>query len=159
VDKELSKAADPLAQNTVYTYPTIDALTGFIAGIIKIDQPKDGLDAMVQMVEKYSFNMDNSIKETSNTGKPTVVLITGTSGNLGLQTLVNLAENNAVHRIHALNRTSSGSQSISERHKGRFDDMGLIMVFLTLRNSFILTVTPLRKDRGSNKVFMKRSVD
>jgi hypothetical protein len=34
VDKELSKAADALAQNTVYTYPTIDALTGFIAGII-----------------------------------------------------------------------------------------------------------------------------
>jgi hypothetical protein len=80
---------------------------------------------MVQMVEKFSFNMDDSIKETSNTGKPTVVLITGTSGNLGSQILVNLAENNAAHRIHALNRTSSGCQSISERHKGRFDNMAL----------------------------------
>jgi hypothetical protein len=128
--KEFSRAADTITQNIIYTYPTVDALTDFILAIV--DNPegthlvRGGVDAVEAMITKYISGLELPITLNSTKAeKSTVVLLTGSTGNIGAQILSNLLEDKAVDRVYALNRPSSASQSMLERHKARFEDKNL----------------------------------
>jgi len=53
-----------------------------------------------------------------------VVLITGSTGNMGSRILVGLLKDERVKTVYAVNRPSA-RKSISERHMERFEDSGL----------------------------------
>ncbi|RDB20740.1 Non-canonical non-ribosomal peptide synthetase FUB8 [Hypsizygus marmoreus] len=132
--KELARAADAVLQNTVYTYPTVNALTSFIVGLVADPQSagktKDQRQVIEDMIAKYTLGLEEPMSglrmmNGHSTDVGSAVLITGTTGNLGAQLLTNLLENETVERIYALNRPPTGSQSIVDRHKIRFEDKGL----------------------------------
>lgn len=122
---------DAVTQNVVYNYPTLDALAEFIAGIAadpsgsRPQKAQSGPEAIEEMIKKYTSGLDNSTTLGSSRPHERVVLLTGSTGNIGAQILTNLLEDKGVHRIYALNRASSGSQTILDRHRARFEDKGL----------------------------------
>lgn len=123
-----SSATEAVAQNVVYTHPTIDGLTDFILSIItNHDVPQsfgDSKSSIEALIAKYSTGLD-TIKPTENEGyKDIVVLITGSTGNIGAQMLETLLQNNDISRVYALNRGSK-SRSMFERHQARFEDKAL----------------------------------
>lgn len=128
--KELAKAVDAVTQNVVYNYPTLDALAEFIVGIAadpsgsRPQKAQSGPEAIEEMIKKYTSGLDNTPLGSSKPHER-VVLLTGSTGNIGAQILTNLLEDKGVYRIYALNRASSGSQTILDRHRTRFEDKGL----------------------------------
>ena len=127
------KAADSVTQNTVYSYPTIEALSSFLVALVAnpegVADNKNGKAHIEEMIEKYSTGLDGtSLPETTATAtRPPacVVLLTGSTGNLGAQILASLLEAENVEQVYALNRPSSGSKSMLERHRERFEDKAL----------------------------------
>ncbi|KAG6838456.1 hypothetical protein C0991_011540, partial [Blastosporella zonata] len=125
------KAAESITQNTVYTYPSIDALTAFLVRLVADpDGFKGGNDGKAQieaMIEKYSAGLEISPSPIRpfSAPKSKVVLLTGSTGNLGSQILADLLLDPSVERVYALNRTSNRQASMLERHQERFTDKAL----------------------------------
>ena len=124
------KAVTFLTQNVIYSYPTIDILSTFLHNIVKnptaIQNGLKSHEALInEMINKYSTGLDTPLPpEINATGKPTVILLTGSTGNLGSRLLASLLANTAVTKVFTLNRPSS-TGSIRDRHVIRFDDNGL----------------------------------
>ncbi|KAG6847388.1 hypothetical protein H0H93_008505, partial [Arthromyces matolae] len=127
------QAAESITQNTVYSYPSIDKLTSFLVNLVadpsgfKVGQdPKEEIESMIA---KYSLGLDSpiSLHSTSSAPLEKVVLLTGSTGNLGSQILADILLDSSVKRVYALNRASSGTGSapILERHVERFVDKAL----------------------------------
>ncbi|KAG6899435.1 hypothetical protein C0993_010310 [Termitomyces sp. T159_Od127] len=126
------KAAENITQNTVYTYPSIEELTTFLVKLVADPEGyKGGKNAQAQiemMIEKYSAGLESSPVSTSGAftvPKNKVVLLTGSTGNLGSQILAELLLDPSVEYVYALNRAATGSASILERHTERFVDKAL----------------------------------
>ena len=127
------KAADSVTQNAVYSYPTIEALSSFLAALVAdpeaVTDNKSGKARIEEMIEKYSTGLDGTPPPeptaTATTPPAKVVLLTGSTGNLGAQILASLLEAENVERVYALNRPSSGSKSMFDRHRERFEDKAL----------------------------------
>ena len=127
----MTKAAGSVTQNTVYSYPTIEELSSFLVALVA--DPEGATDnksakaRIEEMVEKYSAGLDGTLRVAASemTVTPSVVLLTGSTGNLGAQILASLLEAENVERVYALNRPSSGSKSLFERHRERFEDKAL----------------------------------
>ncbi|KAF9463989.1 putative nonribosomal peptide synthetase [Collybia nuda] len=128
--KDFAKAAESVTQTIVYSHPTIDALTGFIVAVVENPEgthlSQGGVDAIEAMITKYSAGLELPIDEhhTKVGETPTVVLLTGSTGNIGAQILSDLLGDKTVDRVYALNRPS-GSQTSAERHRARFEDKDL----------------------------------
>jgi FlaA1/EpsC-like NDP-sugar epimerase len=124
-------AAGSVTQSTVYEYPTIEGLSSFLVALISdpegVTDTKRGKVLIEKMIEKYSTGLDGKLPSASSRTSATssVVLLTGSTGNLGAQILASLLENENVARIYALNRPSSSSTSMLDRHRERFADKAL----------------------------------
>jgi FlaA1/EpsC-like NDP-sugar epimerase len=129
--KELAKAAEAVTQNVVYTYPTLDSLTEFIVEVVadptgsRPKKAQGGSEAIEEMIKKYTVGLNVALPAQRSEAHERVVLLTGSTGNIGAQILTDLLEDKGVHQIYALNRSSSGSQTILDRHRARFEDKGL----------------------------------
>ncbi|KAG5721421.1 Linear gramicidin synthase subunit D [Termitomyces sp. T112] len=135
-DNSTIKAAENITQNTIYTYPSIETLTTFLVRLVADPEGfQDGRNAKAEieaMIEKYSDGLDSSPSDFS-VPKNKVILLTGSTGNLGSQILADLLLDPSVERVYALNRASTGSASILERHTERFKDKGLDIKLLQSR--------------------------
>ncbi|KAF5356672.1 hypothetical protein D9757_013209 [Collybiopsis confluens] len=92
--------------------------------------------AIESMIEKYTAGLDNDIDSLMhpvqvldrNTKHRSLsaetILLTGSTGNLGSQLLVDLLSRDNIQRVYAVNRPSS-TQSMMQRHSDRFIDKGL----------------------------------
>ncbi|KAG6896169.1 putative NRPS-like protein biosynthetic cluster, partial [Termitomyces sp. T32_za158] len=136
-DNSTIKAAENITQNTVYTYPSIEALTTFLVRLIANPVGyKGGKNAKAEieaMIEKYSADLESLPIPTSGAftvPKNKVVLLTGSTGNLGSQILAELLLDPSVERVYALNRAAKSSDSILERHTERFVDKALDLELL-----------------------------
>ena len=112
-----------MTQNTVYSYPTIEGLTSFLVALVGnpegFTDEKSRKALIEEMVEKYGAGLDGIPR-----GKANVVLLTGSTGNLGSQILASLLQDENVKRVYTLNRPSS-STSMLKRHHERFKDKAL----------------------------------
>ena len=108
-------AAQLVTQSTIYANSTITKLAHFIVGAVT--NPEDAVstnsrvDEIERMIQKYSSAV--------------VVLITGTTGNLGAQLVDVFLRDRRVKKVYTLNRPSSGTKDIKARHEERFIDKGL----------------------------------
>ena len=124
------KAAESVTQNTVYSYPTIESMTSFLAALVAnpegFTDSKDRKILIEEMIEKYGAGLSGVPRgipsRTSESAH--VVLLTGSTGNLGAQILATILQDDKIRRIYALNRPS-GSTSMLERHRERFEDKAL----------------------------------
>ncbi|KAG6843342.1 hypothetical protein H0H93_001329, partial [Arthromyces matolae] len=119
-DNAIINASEHITQNTVYSYPSIEALATFLVKLVADPRGYNGgsdpKEAVEAMIEKYSSGLDrpSSLQGPSTPGDK-VVLLTGSTGNLGSQILADLLLDSTVHRVYALNRDSD-STPILERH-------------------------------------------
>lgn len=128
-----------IMQNTIYNYPSIRSLTEHIVALMNPEGSvqsetvviDEHVRVMEAMIEKYSEGLESALDSPSidNEDTKVVVLLTGSTGNLGSQILSLLLENRSVHRVYTLNRPSTHT-SLLDRHKERFLDKGLDMSLL-----------------------------
>ncbi|KAF8871770.1 putative aminoadipate reductase [Infundibulicybe gibba] len=124
-----------LAPNILYSNPTVDRLSAVISKVVatpnlRIDAQDQTLE-IAQMIERYDFGLP--LTKLANLGPldiPAVVLLTGSTGNLGSQILVNLLIDDRVGRVYAFNRSST-TASMLKRHEARFIDRGLDLGLLS----------------------------
>jgi hypothetical protein len=121
-------ASHLISQNTIYNHPTVARLADHIVGLVQ-NPTENGNDishesAIEDMIAVYSKGLDTPVSSKSDPAPQTVVLLTGSTGNLGAQLLASLLMNESVATVYALNRPSS-QMSIQKRHRERFQDKEL----------------------------------
>lgn len=121
-------------QNSVYTYPTVDRLTNYLVRLVagfnrtEVEDVQNHVDQIETMITRYS-NPWPTIKGTAEPG--TVVLLTGSTGNIGSHILEALLRDSRILRIYAFNRPSFRQVSLLDRHRERFEDKGFDKALLT----------------------------
>ena len=156
---EGAPAIKAINQNTLYTCPTVDLLTGFLVDVVSHPHGSrfetNPVVLIEEMIKKYSFpkQLDASSSTTTVGGelemadRNIVVLLTGSTGQLGSQVLENLLLNSAIYRVYTFNRPSS-SKSQLERHLDRFRDKGLDLSVLQSNKWTPLEGDLAKKDLG-----------
>ncbi|KAJ3517669.1 hypothetical protein NLJ89_g348 [Agrocybe chaxingu] len=145
--------SNAIAQNTIYTYPTLERLADHVAGLIngsssmaaqpEVDLIHERINLIESMISKYQLK---PVAGTSSDASK-VVLLTGSTGNLGAQILASLLKDARARKIYALDRPSRASgKSILERHKEKFADKRLD-VSLLMDEKLIFIEGELAKDR------------
>jgi hypothetical protein len=127
-DSEKAKAAVSfINQNTVYNYPTLDRLSNYLVSLVADPIPnltedvKSHVDQMETMVAQYSQAWP-TVDGNSEPGM--VVLLTGSTGNIGAHILEALLREPRILRVYTFNRPSSRQVSLLDRHRERFEDKG-----------------------------------
>jgi Male sterility protein len=132
-DIRAQKAMEEISQDLVYKHPTIQKLASYIDELVvpsgdgNVADPTAGIE---EMIEKYSANLEGRLAVATSTTRPSVaniVLLTGSTGNLGSSVLASLLEDPRVKQVYAFNR---GNQSMLERHTAKFTDRGLDVTLL-----------------------------
>ncbi|THV08158.1 acetyl-CoA synthetase-like protein [Dendrothele bispora CBS 962.96] len=131
------------ASNFVYEYPTIETLGAFVAFVVgnrsfdaavgQLLGSDAQLEAVVQgmnkMVEKYSKDLvvNSTSRFNSATGKTRkVVLMTGSTGSVGVHILDRLLEDSAVEKVYALIRRGKDNKNdIKTKQKEAFVERGV----------------------------------
>lgn len=134
---ETKRAAKLISQVAVYDNPSIKRLSKFLAHVVA--DPENfwftncKIEAIETMIAKYSNSLPAPLTSRSKQAPRddgAVVLLTGSTGNLGAQLLSSLLENPGVRMVYALNRPASGTRSIPQRQKERLKDKGLDTLIL-----------------------------
>ncbi|KAJ3824337.1 acetyl-CoA synthetase-like protein [Lentinula raphanica] len=129
--------ASAITQNIIYNYPTISQLQEAILSIISNpdghpEKNKTHEDLIEEMISKYSIGLDEPLQQPALPFDPEkqIVLLTGSTGNLGAQLLASLLAKNTVARVYTLNRPSNKA-SMYDRHRARFEDKALDVSLLS----------------------------
>lgn len=125
-----------ILHSTIYENPSIEKLALFISGVTKDSGGyalnTDKASAIEIMIQKYSTGLDVPIAGPKTPiVSNMVVLLTGSTGNLGSHILEALLQDTSVTTVYVLNRPSSGLQSIQERQAERFADKTLDTTLLS----------------------------
>ncbi|KAJ3983514.1 putative aminoadipate reductase [Lentinula detonsa] len=136
-DPSLHAASRGVSENVVYNHPTIASLTQYLVGLSAQDpgshQERSHEEAIQDMIALYSKGLDHPITSnlrlngglnSINAPTPAVVLLTGSTGNLGAQILAYLVSSDSVASVYTINRPSN-RVSIHQRHQERFQDKAL----------------------------------
>ena len=108
-----TQAAQSVSQNFVFEHPTLHELAFATAGLIKSDTLDAGPTAEQQiadMIEKYTVDLPTPICVAPHGGigaMHAVVLLTGSTGNVGSQLLASMLANKKIAQIYTLNRAST----------------------------------------------------
>jgi len=92
-----------------------------VAGPNRTENVKSRVDQIETMIAQYSHPWPTV---NGNAEPGTVVLLTGSTGNLGSHILEALLRDPRILRIYAFNRPSSRQVSLLDRHIERFEDKG-----------------------------------
>ncbi|KAJ6611012.1 hypothetical protein B0H10DRAFT_1953401 [Mycena sp. CBHHK59/15] len=124
----VQRAADGVAQNLIYSYPTISQLSVFLNGLV-VGKPNETGDPKLlieKMVSTYISGLAPAVVSRRKANDPVVVVLTSSTGNLGSHVLVSLLNDDKVTKVYAFNRPSSPvGPTLAERHRIIFDDRGL----------------------------------
>ncbi|KAG5652630.1 putative secondary metabolism biosynthetic enzyme [Sphagnurus paluster] len=136
-DQAIQKAAQDLTQNLVYSYPKIEDLAAHVSslyaspGSIQDAAVARGKALIESLIDKYTAGLEGFAKVSQSVrSTPAVVLLTGSTGNLGSEVLAALLKDERVERVYAFNRPSKGGVTIVDRHVERFKDRGLDLALL-----------------------------
>ena len=125
-ESEMTKAAVRFVnQNTVYTYPTVDRLTNYLVSLVADTNWTEDIKSHVDQIETMIAQYSNPWPTVNGNAEPgTVVLLTGSTGNIGSHILEALLRDPRILRIYAYNRPSPRQVSLLDRHRERFEDKG-----------------------------------
>ncbi|KAJ4474509.1 acetyl-CoA synthetase-like protein [Lentinula aciculospora] len=139
----LRGSIDVFPPNMVYNHPSIQRLANYIIGLVHpegsvatadvddhirlieamIERHSNGLELGTSIISDSAFVNNVGVKHSSSSPR-VVVLLTGSTGNLGAQILSRLLRDCSVDLVYALNRPSTLG-TMMDRHKRRFADKGL----------------------------------
>lgn len=137
-DPNHHEVAKSLSQNLVYSFPVINDLAAFISSLINFrgdlqsDVASRDAFAMEAMITKYSSGFDVPLPSSqSSVASPVIVLLTGSTGNLGSYILARLLEDCRVEKVYAYNRPpENGTKTLLQRHSEKFAEVGLDIALL-----------------------------
>ncbi|KAG5649393.1 hypothetical protein H0H81_004129, partial [Sphagnurus paluster] len=136
-DQAIQKAAQNLTQNLVYSYPKIEDLAAQVSSLYtspgKIQGPTlSRRKALIEsLIKNYATGFEGLAKVSQSVrSTPAVVLLTGSTGNLGSEVLAALLKDERVERIYAFNRPSKSGVTAVDRHVASFKDRGFDLAFL-----------------------------
>ncbi|KAH0588812.1 Polyketide synthase HetM [Termitomyces sp. J132] len=137
-DPKHQEIAKNLTPNLVYSFPIIKDLAAFISSLLHASEDVSddivsrSAVAIEEMITKYSSDLDVPLPSSQfSAPSPAVVLLTGSTGNLGSQILARLLEDSRVETVYAYNRPSkSGTKTLVHRHFEKFENVGLDVALL-----------------------------
>ncbi|KAJ7466248.1 putative aminoadipate reductase [Mycena galericulata] len=122
-----AEAAKAVTQNFVYLHPTISRLSTYLEGLVGGTATLATTSVEIQMEEmiaKYSPTSGHApTRRKPGIDHSPVVLLTGSTGNLGSQILVSLLTDDRVLKVYAFNRPSE--RTLAARHLDIFQERGL----------------------------------
>ncbi|KAG5723416.1 L-aminoadipate-semialdehyde dehydrogenase large subunit [Termitomyces sp. T112] len=130
-DPLLREASRNLDQNLIYHTRNIRQLSAHILSSpasIPATHMLHKCDLIESLIAKYSTNLGPIVVENAfPQSRPSTldVLLTGSTGNLGSQILAELLNENSVDKVYAFNRSSPNDETMFDRHRKRFRDIGL----------------------------------
>lgn len=135
---ENTGAGQLVTPSTIYEHSSVSKLAGFIIGAVtnsdRLPSTSSKVDEIENMIKKYSSTvLASAVKWDAAEDQTTrlVVLITGTTGNLGAQLVDTFLRDARITKVYTLNRPSSGEKNIKMRHEERFMDKGLDISLLS----------------------------
>ncbi|KAG6916589.1 putative NRPS-like protein biosynthetic cluster [Tephrocybe rancida] len=154
-DPKLEASSRNISQNLLYDLPTIKEITAHIttsspATEIQISQRISHIETLVTKYSEGLSPLENTVaphKETSGV----VVVLTGSTGNLGSQILATLLNNAHVSRVYAFNRRSEHVKDLLDRQKEKFEDIGIDLTLLESKKLVLVTGDSTRSDLGIDK--------
>lgn len=143
-----SQALQAITQNTVYSYPTVDLLASYLVELVNTSEGRSE-DTSAPVVDLVQSRVDAIERMIAKYGVPKgkVVLVTGSTGNLGSQILAGLLKDERVEKVYALNRPAAAGKSLLQRHVDRFADRGLDVSLLSGKSKVVFVETELAKER------------
>lgn len=137
-DPTVTSAAGKVAQNIVFEYPSIKQLSAHIVRLLSgaDAQPVEATLAIERMIKKYSIGLAGSegqqLAPTLTPAPISVVLLTGSTGNLGSFLLEALLRDAEVERIYAYNRPARDADVVTskDRQRSAFIDKGFELELL-----------------------------
>ncbi|KAH0581547.1 hypothetical protein H2248_011256 [Termitomyces sp. 'cryptogamus'] len=130
-DPSLREASHNLDQDLIYHTRNIRQLSAHILSSPALNPATHILhkcDLIESLIAKYSTDLGPIVvKNAFPQSRPStlVVLLTGSTGNLGSQILAELLNENSVDKVYAFNRLSPNDATMFDRHRKRFRDIGL----------------------------------
>ncbi|KAG6872432.1 hypothetical protein C0995_009766 [Termitomyces sp. Mi166 len=160
-DVSLKEASRSLDQNLVYRMRTIKQLSAHILSSSTSDSDMhmaEESDLIQAFITKYSAGLGplpaGSIPPRSFEASNMVVLLTGSTGNLGSQILAALLKAGSVDKIYAFNRPAN-NETLFDRHRRRFRDIGLDTGVLESKKLILVTGDSTRPDLGVERELYK----
>lgn len=114
-----------VTQSVIYEHSSVLKLARFVVTAITNPDRLASTTSRVDEIERMITKFSSPKSDASRDKKSVVVLITGTTGNLGAQLVDSFLHERRVTRVYTLNRPSSGEKDIVTRHEERFIDKGL----------------------------------
>lgn len=138
-DSAVNAAAQHVPQNFVFQHPTLASLAKAVSGLVRSDEfivqsPSEEIEAMIK---KYTTVLPAHAPEPNIVHVvERVVLLTGTTGNLGAHVLALLLKDERTKRVYALNRGSD----LRNRQRAAFDGAQLPVELLDQPKLVLLSV-------------------
>lgn len=136
-------AAKNVSQNFIFDHPTIQQLAHAIHALVfpeaNSKPAHDSLQQTRDMIAKYTAGMAKVRSTQRQVGGGSIVLLTGSTGNLGTHILTTLLEDDRVSRVFTLDRASSDVPIT--RLEAAFTDRGLPANILSSSKLISLTGT------------------
>jgi FlaA1/EpsC-like NDP-sugar epimerase len=136
-------ALSRIHETVVYAHLTINSLTALVLG------EESEMIGIEDMIQRYA---SNGLSEPRLPVKPLpeerVVLLTGSTGNLGAELLLRLIQNTNIKTIYAFNRPSS--RNVHERHAEKFKDRGVDPTMLMSKKVIYLVGDVSQHEFGLN---------
>lgn len=119
-DPQASRATHNVSQNFVFEHPTIHELAAAISSLVYghndiLDH--DVAQDILTMVEEYSVGIPKLSSALPQSHSGTVVLLTGSTGNVGSHILAALLANPRIDKVFTLNRPSA---TLHDRQQASF---------------------------------------
>jgi hypothetical protein len=131
--QNFNKSANAITQNLVYSFPTISKLASYLEELVggaMVNTADTRALEVETLIAKYTWSgIAGRETFTPNSSESNVVLLTGSTGNLGSQILASLLKDDRVVKIYAFNRPSN--RSLVDRHADTFIKRGLDTALLS----------------------------
>ncbi|EIN09240.1 acetyl-CoA synthetase-like protein [Punctularia strigosozonata HHB-11173 SS5] len=142
-----------VSSNLVYQHPSIHALKTFVTtfaggALSSTANASTVLDAMTRLVDMHSRDLPTHTTVRPRADKNHVVVVTGTTGNLGAEVLLAVLDDPIVKRIYAFNRSGTGHKSLLGRQESIIQAHDLEPSLVRSPKVTLLTVDWNRADFG-----------
>ena len=153
-DTTAQAAATHVSQDFVFLNPSLHKLAAAVVRLVHPDSSNSvatdgthGTAFVEQMITKYSDALPRFRRASQVTEGDIVVLLTGTTGNLGAHILATLLSEKRVKKVYAFNRPSAKL----DRQRLAFMEGGLPLQLLTLEALHPLEGDTSRADLGLDR--------
>ncbi|KZT05750.1 putative aminoadipate reductase [Laetiporus sulphureus 93-53] len=156
-DPAASSAALEIHSDFVFSHPTVGELADAISKLVHPEEStsmhtQSPEEQIATLVEKYTASLPPAPKfDNVDRSRHAVVMITGTTGNVGANVLAQALANERVSRVVAVNRGSS----LLERHRKTFAAAKVPLELLSNRKLVLLGVDFDRDDLGLEEAVLQ----